>query len=358
MARFKTALILFFSALLVSTFALAQDPGTYRLGQPYAAAQAPSSTVCDSQCRGDAACRGWNFVRTNPRQKNGICEFNSVAVDPIRSPVSVSANQTQVINYSGQSRIIPAGVRTTRIGTPAPVVQAKAEPQTKRNLASSSRKVIRQAVLQQAQPQATAFRHNLDAAKQKFTSPSIQEQLNQSAAQRNSNVTQTSNGLPPRAPQARQNRAIPQQAAPPSAADPRLQRQVSAARNPAPTIASQLTALPQTQAPHVQQPVQTRAAHAPRRGGLIKALTQSGNLAPQAAPQAGLQPFSPANARPLTVEEASQKSLYGHLNDDVSIPKPITPDDFNVPEDQPIPTVTSVPVKPVDRESFSGLAGG
>jgi len=278
MAHLKTALILLSSALITSSFAVAQDPGTYRPGSPYSAAQASDAAVCSSQCSGDAACRGWNFVRSNPRQKNGICEFNSVAVDPIQSPISVSANVTIVNNISGQNRIIPAGVRTTRIGSPsvnttrigAPAPTARPAPRTaaapirprqtqqlqrqisqtqapqaqaqtvqtqqgQRGLsiaeqlsplsqtqpAPSSRRVIRQAVPQQTQAQSASFRHNLGGA----SSP-IQAQRPQQSAINPAHITRSHNGLPPRAPVGLQQQATPQHFPQYSGADPRLQQQL------------------------------------------------------------------------------------------------------------------------------------
>lgn len=370
MARLKTALILLFSTSLISPFAAAQDPGTYRPGQPYAAVPALTSSICNTQCQGDAACRGWNFVRANPRQKTGVCEFNAVAVDPIQSPISVSANQTQVFNSTGQSRIISAGVRTTRIGTPSPAVPAQAtNAQPQRNVPSTSRRqIVRQPVPVQTQPQATALRHNLEATSKPVNSQSlsIAEQLRSARASRNeatSPIARTSNGLPPRAPQAAYSQPQPQPQLQPqlqpqgfiphhSQSDPRLQRELANLRRrqaqaalganaPAPSV-------PASSGPHAQQ--------APRRGSLIQALTQSNTAAP--TPQSPTQQYSALPTRSISVEEARQKSLYGHLNDDVQIPKPLTLEDLSVSDDQPIPTVSSVPVIPVDRSNFSGLAGG
>ena len=362
MARVKTGLILLCSVLVVSPFAMAADPGTYRPGQPYAATQAVSHAACDSQCKGDAACRGWNFVKANPRQTHGICEFNSLAVDPIQSPIGISANNSSVINYTGSSQIIPAGVRTTRIGSPATpqrVQQTKTIQQTRptqrtspqavspqrrpqsttstpaapnRDLTiaeqlsqPSTRQVIRQTVQEQRSVRPVAYRHNLDAQSQRYDS--------------RTNIVRTQNGLPPRAPQSQHNSNINSK----TYADPRLQHQDS--RSQAAPIAA---------APATAAQARSNAAHPQRaqRGGLLRALTQSPQTAPVQAPQ---QAFK---APRESVDVATQKSLYGHLNDDVAIPKPLTAADLNTPVNEPIPTVSSVPVIAVDREAFSGLAGG
>jgi len=354
MQHLQTAFISLLSTLILSPFAYAVDPGTYRPGQPYGAIAASSHNQCQAQCQGDAACRGWNFVRANPRQKDGICEFNSRAVSPIQSPISVSSNQSQVINPTGQSRIIKAGTRTTRIGAPQPVqkqpiIRKKAPIQTqsaksvtppKASSAQPQRRVIRRAVPTQAQPQASAYRHSLGAIPQRLKA-STRPEYNPQA------ITRTSNGLPPRAPAQRQQaRPQPQQAlAPRPLADPRLQQRFNQA----------------------QRSPQQQSAQAPRRGGLLRALTGQDKPVPQNAQQrpalppqaqAPRQAPLPQQVVTLSAEEAGQQSLYGHLNDDVKAPKALTAEDLALPNDQAIPTVQSVPVKPADREAFSGLAGG
>ena len=114
---------------------------------------------------------------------------------------------------------------------------------------------------------------------------------------------------------------------------------------------------PSTDAPY--QPVKTSENNIrrPQRGGLIRALTQGSqnprNLAPQPTSTV------PVIDRPReSLETATQNSLYGYLDDDVNIPKPLTAEDLNTPINEPIPTASSVPVIPVDREEFSGLLGG
>ena len=168
MTRLKTSLILLSSALIASSFALAQDPGTYRPGSPYSAAQATDAAVCSAQCSGDAACRGWNFVRSNPRQKSGICEFNSLAVDPIQSPVSVSANISSVSNITGQNHIISTGVRTTRIGSPSPARPRITQASTPTKTVSPAR---------QAQTQPRQIQAQQIQAQQPQKGLSIAEQL-------------------------------------------------------------------------------------------------------------------------------------------------------------------------------------
>ena len=52
------------------------------------------------------------------------------------------------------------------------------------------------------------------------------------------------------------------------------------------------------------------------------------------------------------------RGYEGHLNDDVLIPKSLSAEDWDKPLDEAISTVSSVPIKPVETESFPGLAGG
>ena len=77
-----------FSLLAVTTLlsapAFAADLGTYRPGSPYHSVVAPGADVCESHCAGDAQCKGWNYVKVNPRAP-GVCEFNAKSVSPIES---------------------------------------------------------------------------------------------------------------------------------------------------------------------------------------------------------------------------------------------------------------------------------
>jgi len=161
-------------------------------------------------------------------------------------------------------------------------------------------------------------------------------------AQPSPNITRPGTGLPPRAPVAYNP---PQSAAPHGQADPRLQRQ------PYPVQQQRPAAPGQTQSqfePHAQ-------FNRPQRGGLIRALTGQDAASSQGIPPQNIA--SQRDTRPAA-PDASQQSLYGHLNDDVAAPKVLNAEDFDIPSDQPIPTVQSVPVKPVNREAFAGLAGG
>lgn len=339
MQRFLTAFIPFTFTATLSTAAFAVDPGTYRPGQPYAATPASTHSQCQAQCKGDAACKGWNFVKSHPRQNGGICEFNSLAVQPIQSQISISANESQVVNPTGQSRIIQAGTRTTRIGSPQPTQKPapntsqnavnKANPQARQTeIATQPRRIIRQEVPTQINPQNSAFRHNLGAAPQRINQYAQPQRLQR-------RLSPAAKGFAPHTAPAL--KTTPQQ----------LPRRTGL--QPDPRLQQPRT--PNQPAPRPQQ------LTAPRRAGLVRALTGQVHQTPQGQIPTRTQPPQ-QQYRPLSAEEAVQKSLYGHLNDDVSVPKVLTQNDLHIPNDQAIPTVQSVPVKPVDREAFSGLAGG
>ena len=101
-------------ATLLSAPAFAADLGTYRPGTPYSSSVAGGADVCESHCAGDAQCRGWNYVKPNPRVA-GICEFLSSVSSPIASSVSISGESQA--NSSFSSRVTPGGTNTVRVGT-------------------------------------------------------------------------------------------------------------------------------------------------------------------------------------------------------------------------------------------------
>ena len=101
-------------ATLLSAPAFAADLGTYRPGTPYSSTVAGGADVCESHCSGDAQCRGWNYVKPNPRAA-GICEFLSSVSAPIASSVSISGENQSASSFS--SRVKLGGTNTIRVGT-------------------------------------------------------------------------------------------------------------------------------------------------------------------------------------------------------------------------------------------------
>ena len=168
---------------LLSVPAFAADLGTYRPGTPYSSTVAGGADVCESHCAGDAQCRGWNYVKPNPRAA-GICEFLSSVSTPIASSVSISGENQSVGSFS--SRVTQGRTNTVRVGTQV------APP---RNTVSVGRAAPRRTVIRQAQPdrinpQKTSTRtvENLSLTEQQnryrqaqgFTAQSTpQRQLNQ-----------------------------------------------------------------------------------------------------------------------------------------------------------------------------------
>ena len=138
-------------ATLLSAPAFAADLGTYRPGTPYSSTVAGGADVCDSHCAGDAQCRGWNYVKPNPRAA-GVCEFLSSVSSPISSPISISGESQSANSFS--SLVTSGGTNTIRVGT-----QTAPRPNTVRvGQSASGRKVIRQAPTQRITPQQASTR--------------------------------------------------------------------------------------------------------------------------------------------------------------------------------------------------------
>lgn len=107
--------------------AFAAETGTYRPGQSYNSVMASSANQCAAQCKGDAQCKGWNFIRPRQMSRTGVCEFNAQKATPVPSPASISGDSETV---RGSGNIVSAGTRTVRVGSqpviapPAPVMPA------------------------------------------------------------------------------------------------------------------------------------------------------------------------------------------------------------------------------------------
>lgn len=358
-----------FTALL-STPAFSADLGTYRPGTPYSSSVAAGADVCQSQCAGDAQCRGWNYVKPNPNV-SGVCEFLSSVSAPVSSAISISGQGYSAIPSS--SRLTSGGTNTVRVGTSvAPASNTVTVGQT-----PSGRRIVRQAPPRQVQPQ-TASTPRLQ--NQRFQDMSLTEQQNlyrqggQPQAQpRPQPQTRpqiqpgfqpqppASNGRPSFqplldapgfAPVQRQGRALPQygQPFPPQtrAVSPQIApqaapqgRRATGPRNLAPPTISPTAQSPfASNRPPIGQPI-VSAPPMPRRS---VADTQAPVYNPAASQ-------TPSNVAALSPDQA-RRSLFGRLNDDV---KPATSPEAT-PSDMPI--ATSVPSIPVTSEPMELLAGG
>lgn len=300
--------------LLLSAPSWAQDLGQYRPGTPYHSVVAPGADVCDNQCSGDALCRGWNYVKANPRAP-GVCEFLSSAGAPIASAISISGTGGNAAPLS--SRVTQGGTNTVRVGTMPPrrdntvrvgqapaatpstrrVIQQPVAPRIRPRTASApidqrqnlslteQQNLYRQAVPQPVYPQAQR------PAPQQARRPMFRPALDSSPQVRRPQFSQQPARLQmaPQPPQATQQR--PRPAAPYRAPSMTAQR-------------PQARPLPPLQAP----------VNMPRR-----------SLAPSAS-QAMPQPAAPTG-------------LYGSLNDDTA-------------------PIAASPSVPVTKEALPPLAGG
>ncbi len=366
-----------FATLLSATAfgpAFAADLGTYRPGTPYNSSVAAGADVCDSQCAGDAQCRGWNYVKPNP-QAPGVCEYLSTVSAPISSQISISGENISAAPYS--PRVTSGGTNTIRVGTqvarptntvsvgqtpPARRVVRQAVPQRATAQRASTQAVenmsltaqqnryrqgqtaqpqapIRPAVPQQASRQAIPaqrpmFRPILDAP-----SAAMQRQSQRGAQpkrQSSRRMTGPRNAVPPMPYSAR-----PQSQRPvPRAAQPQGQMMARGSSRPpvGQPIAPPQSAMAQSAMP--QQPVRQPPSTPSQRLAQLTAQTQTTSAA--AAPKAETQgPVA------LTPQQA-RKSLFGSLNDDL-----------RAPAASGAPGASAVPTTPVTQQELGPvLAGG
>ncbi len=370
-----------FMATLLSAPAFAADLGTYRPGSPYHSVVAPGADVCQSHCAGDAQCRGWNYVKVNPRAP-GVCEFNSKIANPIESAISISGNGAR----SAAPNLIRGGTNTVRVGTS---MAPKARPQTRQ--ASPTRRVVREAVPQRVRPQQTVARtpsvrglslteqqnnyrrstgHAKHAPQTGQQMPQAQQQITreqymrqQAARQQHAQRPQVQN---PRGPRLmRDPRIAPQpqapQVRPPQFQRPQFQHSLDGAerrmtatqgypmqRGTAP--APQNTARPPIGVPITSQTRPQAQGSLPRSSAANPVTHQNaGQKQTEARQRAAYLAQAPMSA------QQAQQSLFGSLNDDVRGPKPLlqAPSD----PDAPIATAQSRPTKPVTQEQLGALAG-
>lgn len=293
--------------------AVAADQNTYRPGQAYMKTAANSHETCAQQCQGDAQCRGWNFVRPNPRTATGICEFNARVAQPVSSAISVSGEVVTSVDPL-MSRAIPAGSRTRRVGTPTveqrkPATPAQRPTQIRRMPVPTPQGAVRPAA--HTRPTAPNVRQPKVYGGEKQAAP--RQPIQQPA-------------LSPQQQQYRQQFLAERQ---------RMEQ----------FRAQQQAAIRQQQLQRSQMARPPAAAPGP--------------YGPQLAPQ----PQAPVNAAPLP----QRQPLYGSLHDDLTkdmtpVARPETaPDNLQNP-DAPISTSRAAPAKPVDTAPLTnpvipGLAG-
>ena len=404
-----------FSILAVTTLlsapAFAADLGTYRPGSPYHSVTAPGADVCESHCAGDAQCKGWNYVKVNPRAP-GVCEFNAKAVSPIESALSISGQG----GASVAPNLLQGNTNTVRVGTRT---AAKSRSSTVRvGQSPTGRRVVRQAVPQRVQPSQTVARVPAQTGSLTAQQNKYRAATGHAAPQARQSQARQSQARHPQArhPQARHSLGYPQfhQQAPrpqQQAVRPQFRQQQIAPQGQRlirdPRIQAPQQQAPQQRAPQQQAPrFQHNLDGAPQGNQYARPQQPQGQQAPQQqtrAPQAhdgqgrppigvpiqgqyGQQaarrtaPLPQQRAIPkasvndpvthqngaqrvqaaaqqqaqLTYEQA-QQNLFGSLNDDVQAPRPLTaaPADPNAP----IPTSQARPTQLVEQGTLGALAG-
>lgn len=322
------------TAALIAAPAFAADLGTYRPGTPYHSVIVPTANVCESQCEGDAQCRGWNYVKAAPSAP-GVCEFQSSTSAPVASAISISGVSNSTMPLS--SRVIEGNTNTIRVGTavapkPAPVMQTT----------QSGRQIVRQAVpgqYSQAMPTPqTGFRPALEG----YTG--VQPQMSRPTVSR---------GPARQSPQMRTMRpAAPQNVYQPTYGQPQYTPQSYQGRPP---IGQPISSAPAAQvqgqfAPRPQMiPAQFQVTPAQPQAQTYRMPQAQTYTQPQSYTQGPAQPMPRSSANnPVSWESirqpqssAQQPNLYGQLNDDVRQPAPM-------------PTVQSYPSQPVTQLPLAG----
>jgi len=155
-----------------TSMALAADLGQYRPGNAYQSVIAQAADICENHCSGDAQCRSWNYVKTNPKAA-GVCEFNTNDVAPVPSAISISGANSFGNGFAAtrhSDRIIAGGTNTIRVGT-----QSAQRPPAARQVTRSNRRIVREPVPQTIRPQTASTRPVI----QKTNPGSLTEQQNQ-----------------------------------------------------------------------------------------------------------------------------------------------------------------------------------
>ena len=387
--------LLAISSVLSAAPAFAADLGTYRPGAPYHSVVAPGADVCESHCAGDAQCKGWNYVKVNPRAP-GVCEFNSKAVSPIESAISISGLGSAPL----AANLSQGSTNTIRVGTSVSQPQGTIRVgQTGPVQSSPNRRIVRNAVPQQVQPRTAAYRAPSFApaggpvyAPAPAQVPSLTEQQNRyrqasghiGAAQPSYQQQAARSQTAPQQRLLRDPRITAPHAAPNAAPGafqgnpgfqynldgsyPVLARQVPQQRAPQqfqqPQQAPRAQGRPPIGVPIGGAELQKSTALQPNaipRGSVNNPVTHQNGQARLQAAQARAQAEAQAQAAAALRTSQSQsfaqakQSLFGSLNDDVQVPAPLA--QLPLDPNAPIPTSQSRPVNPVLAEPLDELAG-
>ncbi len=323
--------LVFGGASLTLTFgAQAAELNTYRAGQAYLRTAATDFRDCQAQCQGDAACRGWNFIKPGAASRSGICEFNARLAEPVENAMSVSGEILTDVD-AVLSRAVPSSTHTVRIGTPVievkrPVVQARTRPVLGKRPSPSRRMVRRQAVPHRPQAQSAAYGRTLPARPRGPVGQNLYTRLTRAQVlqrHRQAALRQMSPSSRPRRPA---QTAINQPPPPPPSA--------------------------------LRTPVQNAPAGPQRMRKPIAASHAPASIAPASIAPA---PIAPAPVAPAPIAP----TLYGSLNDDLTqnmtpAARPAPAPDNPADPDAPISTVIAAPTTPVESKTLvpPSLAGG
>ncbi len=303
--------------------AFAADLGTYRPGTPYHSVIVPTADVCESQCAGDARCRGWNYVKAAP-QASGVCEFQSQVSQPISSAISISGVNASAGYVS--NRIVAGNTNTVRVGTSVPPQQTSPTVTT----SQTGRRIVRAPIPSQTQRGQVQPRFQ----------PALDGYTPSRAQQRPTTQPALSRGPARNAPQARFQRPVAPQAAPrqaaPSINQPQYARPQIQGRPPI----GQTIAPPQSQVQSQTQYETQYQTQATRPG-----------LQPQTQPSAQPMPRASVN-NPVSWQNQPQQNLYGSLYDDVRVPASNSP--MPLDPNAPIPTATARPTMPIGQVPLAG----
>jgi len=330
-------------ATLLSAPAFAADLGTYRPGTPYSSTVAAGADVCDNQCAGDAQCRGWNYVKPNPRAA-GICEFLSSVSAPIASQISISGESASVMALS--SRVSQGQTNTIRVGT-----QPVSRPNTVRvGQSPSGRRIVRQAVPQRIQPKVTApatlenmslteqqnrYRQGQGQAPVKVAAPTYRQPTQAPRPMFRPLLDAPSAAMRTQQPVQRNQRPVQRP----------VDRQASRrATGPRRAVAPQANIAPQYQNPRGQVPqVQPQMRQPQPQMRRTQQMSQRGSARP---PVGQPVPAAQAQTNPQARPQRSTPSQRLAQNDDVKS-RPA------------MPTANAVPTKPVTEQPLDDvLAGG
>jgi len=337
MRQFLLALLLMLG-LPIAT--LAMEPGTYRAGNPYYSVPSQAASQCEAHCKGDAQCKGWNYVRNQKIRFGGICEFNARKATPVPSSISTSGDN-EFVRASNQ--IIQAGSNTIRVGqsrsldpvlsmNPTPTPQAH---QTQHAYSNRHR-------VNQSTPALLASR----LASHSLETESLTAQQNQS---RGPHFAPPQTALPP-APAY----SSPQRPHRPQFAhnldDPFMPAAAQQAMTP--------PAYPPTPQPYAHPPQPQPASYAAPQ----PPVNPSSQPRVYGGPKPASSPLRPAlqnlvkSTQPSVTASipvpTAQNNLYGSLYDDVTSPAPITQPAILLDTNQSIPTVSAMPSPEITSSSL------